>query len=274
MPSFLRARLEGVLGVDRVEVINVGAGGEDSHRVRQIGEEVLAYEPDLLIVAMGNNEGTLPPGQVREHLHRLGGFRLLTQLLAPGSDARGRSTFTAQHADDEQLAINFDENLRRLAVAAEEAGTPILLAALPVNLRHEGYAMSPFGPESATEVEFREVSDACIVRGRDAYRAGDFALAREALEACDDVAESLRWIGLSLLADGRLEEGCQALEQSIELLPRTRTRCSFDALIRARVQRHDHGFSDVEAQAMLFGLGEAELHPPSDERDSENVVVS
>jgi hypothetical protein len=139
------------------------------------------------------------------------------------------------------------------------------------------------------------------------------------------VAEALRWIGLSRLAEGRIEDGRRALEQSIELLPRNRSRRSYEALVRDRAAMHDHVYladlraaadrgapdglagpevfldychmnwrgygrmadelfaamhregllpafvdpdlqpPDIEAQAGLFGLGERELHPPSEQ---------
>ncbi|MCP4867296.1 MAG: hypothetical protein GY898_01080 [Proteobacteria bacterium] len=75
-----------------IEVINAAAGAQNSHRVSAIAEEVLNFDPDVVFVATCNNEGALPPGRVREQLHKLGGYRLLGRHLAPTPRPRSAAT--------------------------------------------------------------------------------------------------------------------------------------------------------------------------------------
>jgi hypothetical protein len=68
-PSFGFARILDVMlrqrhpGTD-FEVINAAMRGINSHIVRRIAQECLQYEPDLLLLYMGNNEfvGLYVPG--------------------------------------------------------------------------------------------------------------------------------------------------------------------------------------------------------------------
>ena len=233
MASWLRARLGARSPSASIEVVNLGAGGEGSFRVKRILEDVLPHEPSAIFVATCNNEGAASPSAMREYLHTLGGYRLMTRLLAPTEKLEGRSLHTVQQDVVAGLRDDFTNNLREMVRETGEAGVPLLLATLPTNLRYSRYSMSPFADGvDITRAITREDPEVCIAAGRTAYEEERWQDAVDALAECDDVAESLRWTGLAMLELGRVQEGKAALEQSVELLPRNRCRPSFNAAIR------------------------------------------
>jgi len=93
--SWLRAGLASAK-TGPVEVINVAAGAQSSHRVLRIAQEVVRYEPDLLIVLTGNNEGIPDPAALREVAHRFASYRLLRALVAPPTATGERPLHTPQ----------------------------------------------------------------------------------------------------------------------------------------------------------------------------------
>jgi len=245
--TWLRADLARRFGPDGYEVLNAAAGAQTSHRVRRIAEEVLQLEPDLLVVASCNNEGPPKPGYVREQLHKLGAYRLLTSLAAPSGDPEARPTFTPQLLDAEQVRTEFSENIGRILDVARKAGVPVALATLPLNLRYGGDG-APLPPE---DLAGRHVEDACVRDGREAYARGEFEGALELLTACgEDIPDAARWTGLSLAALGRTDEARTALAMSIELLPRNRCRPSLNAETRKLANNDDNAYlADLEATA-------------------------
>jgi tetratricopeptide (TPR) repeat protein len=81
----------------------------------------------------------------------------------------------------------------------------------------------------------------CTVDGIAAYAAGDHAGAVAALADCDeDLAEGLRWTGLAERALGRERAARALLRQAAELTPRNRCRPSYNDLLRAVAEEHEH----------------------------------
>tara|TARA_Y100001968_G_scaffold328792_1_gene376660 strand:+ start:705 stop:2180 length:1476 start_codon:yes stop_codon:yes gene_type:complete len=122
----------------QIEIVNAAAGGQDSRRVLEIGAEVMRLDPDVLLIAMGNNEGNLGEDQVRQQLRKLGGYRLLRKILLGSAQTPG-SWFTPQDVDSEQLRLGFERRLRKFLERAALAQVPVLLAAMPINLGYLGF---------------------------------------------------------------------------------------------------------------------------------------
>ncbi|MCO4770822.1 MAG: SGNH/GDSL hydrolase family protein [Deltaproteobacteria bacterium] len=245
--TWLREDFDRRLGAGNYEVINAAAGAQTSHRVRRIAEEVLQFEPDLLFVATCNNEGPPKPSYVREQLHQLGAYRLLTRLVAPPTEAEARPTFTPQMLAPERVRQEFEQNVAAILDAAGQQGVPVALGTLPLNLRYGGTgAPLPPGDEAGAHPE-----EPCVREGRQRFEAGDFEGALSALGACDgDVPDAARWTGLSLAALGRVEEARTALQLSIELLPRNRCRPSLNGVTRSLASERDWvHLIDLEAAA-------------------------
>jgi len=290
IPSWVQGNLSARFP-DHVEVVNAAAGGQGSRRVVEIAREVLDLDPDLLLIATGNNEGNLGAGRVRTQLRSLGGYRLLRKVLLR-QEQEGRSWFTPQDVDSSQLRLGFQERIHALLEEATRREVPVLLATMPINLSYLGFepgkiiqgpdwpplggvcregirafeaqrfqdALQPLrscldGPASqqppplASYLALAELETggdpeaalavlsasqgACIGRGIGHYYRGEFELATRELESCDEVAEALVWLGRSWRKLGDISKARHALYQSVELVPRNRTRPSLNDIIRA-----------------------------------------
>ena len=234
--SWVRANLQARHPDRRVEVVNVAAGAQTSYRVRRIAEEVVGLQPDVLFVATGNNEGPPIPSQLREGLHRLGGYRLLTRLILPEREAGDRPLYTPQLLSADTVREQYRENVTAILDAARERDVPVLLSTLPINLLYRGQGASV--PEHLREqgiLGSRRPPTECVQRGIDLVYAGKYDEALAALPECHgehDLVDAPRWIGLALLDAGEPELALQALEASVELRPRNRTRPSLNAIVR------------------------------------------
>lgn len=245
VPSAVRSELlrkEAALESPRpIEVLNLGAGSQNAHRVRRLVEQTVEHEVDVAFVATCNNEGALRPRWVRERLHELGGYRFLASRLLPEVPSAERSYYTPQSAEASVLAEQFRQSLGAIVDATAKAGVPLLLATLPVNLRYESWEVSPI--DALAEDADRPPEPPfgpCVARGMELYRARRYDEALTRLESCDDQVEALRWRGLSLLGMGRVEEARAHLEQSVELRPRNRCRPSFNQIVRQEAARSEH----------------------------------
>lgn len=136
IPSFLEAWLRSELG-PQVDVVNAGAGGQNSNRVVQVAKEALEHDPDVLVVATCNNEGAMTPDRLEAWLKEQGGYRLLSKLLASDEEPE-RTIFTAQDVELDAGAAAYEANLEAIAAASKEAGVPLVLATLPQHVLYEG----------------------------------------------------------------------------------------------------------------------------------------
>ncbi len=234
IPSFLQAELAAVMPDRPVEVINAGAGAQNSARVRRIAEQVVEFAPDLLLVMTCNNEGVLPPGRIAETLHRFGAVRLLDKVLSPTA-GKARSYYTPQDPDTSRVREVFRDNVHAILERASEKGIHVLLTTLPVNLRYEGSQLG-----HVIDGKWEEpVVPACVAEGKRLREQERLDQAVSVLNGCDSV-EALREIGLVEYARGRYDEARRALEQYTELVPRNRCRPSFNALLRDAAAAYDN----------------------------------
>lgn len=237
MTWWLRNELERRWQDVSIDLVNLSTGGQNSHRVRRTVEQASLLGADAWFVATCNNEGALPPHMMQEQLHALGGYRLLAKYLRPAPERGERSYYTPQDEDSQRLARSFRENIAGIVEQTRQAGIPLLLATLPINLRWQGRNRDqPIIVNNDQPPGQRR----CVREAVTAYRSTDYEGALEALEDCSDVVETLQWRGLSLLQLNRFDEGVAALEQSIELLPRNRCRPSFNTIIRQEAAKGEH----------------------------------
>ncbi len=235
--SWLRADLDALAPGRRIDVINAAAGGQNSDRVRMIAEEVVRYEPDVLVLATCNNEGALPASEVVRDLRRHGAFRLLARLLRPPADGAERSLYTAQDPDTAAVRENFRKNVRAILAAAAARDIPVLVCTLPVNLADESwYVGHPVDFRETMPQEGLADQPKCIVQAVEAIRAERLDDAEKALDGCESV-EALRWLGLVQRNRGNYDRARELLEQYTELMPRNRCRPSFNSLLREEAAR-------------------------------------
>tara|TARA_Y100001968_G_scaffold332556_1_gene391214 strand:- start:4528 stop:6012 length:1485 start_codon:yes stop_codon:yes gene_type:complete len=206
--TWLRAQYGALFPSREVEVINVAAGGTSSHRVVEVARSVLPYQPDVLVVASCNNEGVLSPGTVAEQLHKLGGYRFLAKHLAPAPDPAERRYFTPQHPDAEAVRKQFQHNLEQVIELTREAGVPLLLATLPVNLRYRGFEPGPV----IDDQRYASASGNCA-EAVEAFHSGKLELGLARLEGCEGLPDIQSWKGIARLRMGQFEQGRSELEQ-------------------------------------------------------------
>ncbi len=238
---WLRQRLGERYPQADVQVVNLGASGQNSQRVLGFVRELVQLEPDAMLVATCNNEGALPPGRVMEYLHDQAAYRLLVKWLVPKGDDTERSTFMLQDPDTEAVRAAYRANLEAIVDTTAQTGTPLLLATLPVHLRYTG---DDWG--NVLDLGFlndqpeRRNADTCIQEGIELYQANRCKEAQQRLQQCDNKAEALRWMGLCAYRRFQFDQAQAMLEQSVELIPRGRCRPSFNTIIREVAGSADH----------------------------------
>lgn len=298
--SWVRVQLATMYPDSPIEVINAGASGQNSRRVREIALEVLKLDPDVLLIATGNNEGNLDPGLLRSQLQEQGGYRLLRKLLRPppAKDAGSRSRFTFQDPATQLIRSQYRGHIQDILTAAAKVDVPVLLATLPTNLLYLGFEPGRGGPEKGwpfqagpclTGVGRFDAGDyrgslplllnclegpkseqpppirsyyalaglesgtvepgpspdlaadlgPCIESGIRLYYSNQAQAAIEQLRSCDEVGAALFWIGRSRLKLGEADLARHALYKSVELVPRNRTRPSYNRIVREEAASFD-----------------------------------
>jgi tetratricopeptide (TPR) repeat protein len=164
-PSFglseqLRTQLATHYPGRRIETYNLGIVAINSHVIREIAREAAAFEPDLLVLYMGNNEVigpngpgcfydyAMPPLSVMRASFWARRMRVgqllaagLARLGAQGKQApvwRGMETFRGQtvRGNDPRLEAvyaNFESNLQDCVASAAQSGGKVVLATVVAN---------------------------------------------------------------------------------------------------------------------------------------------
>ena len=236
------AQLLGAPELPGAEIINCGMGGYNSRRIEAVFEEALAYEPDLVVLLSGNNEGPEYPcpgaaGELRRRAAKL--RERLHGLAASDVPAAVRASLRTH-----------EERLDGMAAGAAGKKIPLALCTLPANLE--------MPPPGALPLESGPLARGLyLLERRDPRGAEEAFSAAAAAEPAN--LHALYWRGRALAAQGR---GAEALENFLkvpELDPAqgraSRTR---NAMIRRVAARRGAAVCDLEK---LF-LSSAAAAPP------------
>jgi tetratricopeptide (TPR) repeat protein len=249
----------------RFEVVNVAMVAINSNVVLPIAQQCARRQPDLFVVHLGNNEvvgpfgaakvlGPFSPslGLVRANLAmkttRSGQLlHRLVQRFAKGSQAPqfwdGMATFAKSHvaADDahlETVYAHFRQNLQDICNAGVNAGIPVVVCTIPVNLKDS----APFGSAHGSHLdkEWIKAWDRAYQDGVRLERAKQFGAAiRSYLAAApidDQFADLAFRIGRCYLSLGRRNEARQYFERARDLdTLRFRSDSTINETIRAVV---------------------------------------
>jgi tetratricopeptide (TPR) repeat protein len=227
----LRSALDGMLPGRAVEVINAGMGAYDSRRIYGVLEEVLAYNPDLIVILSGNNETgkEFCPDFRSELVRRNRSLRSrIASLTMPAEDA----------AVSASLALH-EERLRGMARLAAKKGVPTVLCTLPANLRD-------YAPDGDLPLDQPE-----LLKGMAALEKKDPSGALEFLEAnlAANPREpfSLFYSGRALEELGRLPQAAAAYSQAVKYDPAA-DRCSAErnSMIRRVAGEEGAAVADLE----------------------------
>lgn len=121
-------------GPEKVEVLNCGMGAYDSYRDALVADEVLDYQPDLLVLLSGNNEARSPV-RVNLGLYEAGKFLSRFALYRNLHEKLGKSAASVDKPDLKSRLAQLEENLRGLVRKAKAKGVPVVLCTLPNNLQ-------------------------------------------------------------------------------------------------------------------------------------------
>ncbi len=160
--ALLEAKLKLLYPGRSVEVVNMGGGTYGSHRVKLILEEVIQYNPDLIVLYNGNNEflenlvfrqGKPPsPWNCSATARIIYRLKLAFTTPKPSFDVKNyelsdqisnRLSFAFSKAsryrtDPDQFRLLLDfyrYNMDAMVTTAQEAKIPLLLVTCPVNLK-------------------------------------------------------------------------------------------------------------------------------------------
>ncbi len=242
---YLEVMLSAMYPGIRFEVNNAAITAINSHVVRDIVRDCAAYDPDLFIVYLGNNEvvgpfgpGTIftrtPPSMplIRANLAlkstRTGQlYDVLLHSLPGRSDMpvkwEGMAMFLDKQVRSgsrglEHVYGNFEENLQEICKGARESGAAVILSSVGVNLKD----CPPFASlhrEGLGDAE-KQAWQQCYEAGVDNEVAGRFeqAVARylEASRIDDTYADLQFRLGLNYWNLGRFEEARSHYEKACE----------------------------------------------------------
>jgi lysophospholipase L1-like esterase len=170
-----------------IELINAGALGYGSHRLVPILDELLQYEPDLVLIYSGHNEfeeveqlilSERGAVALERRLAHSAFFRLLRDTLTsarvrvmerdhnqrvlsrgPPQARAWNHPFTQQDVDERMVA--YRRNLERMILRCQAAGVPLVIGTVPSNLYRPVLRPDPERP-------FRPIFDL--------YQSGDYEL--------------------------------------------------------------------------------------------------
>ena len=254
----------------RFEVINAAMVAVNSHIVREIARECTEYEPDMIIVYLGNNEvvgpfgaGTVfgkrtPPhwlirGNLLVKRLRLGQGLFALMGRRPSVEAEFQTWGGMEMFMDRQVAASdpalltvydhFSRNLEDILNAGRRAGSAVLLCTVATNERD----CAPFASMNRADLRGRELDAWTEGRSRgdalfEARQYADALQEYESIAAIDDQYALTHFrIGRCLDALGRANEADRAYRRARDLdTLRFRADSRINDCIRAAV----HGRAD------------------------------
>lgn len=259
MANQIQVMLEQAYPGRAIEVINAAISAVNSHVMLPVAKACLEYDPDFLVVYLGNNEVVGPYGagslysgfsnnltilRLSDSLKSLRLYQLL-QVLAGGHKARSGTwkdmdyfLENALFEDDKRLQTvyrHFDRNLQDLISAAAEKDCPVVLSTVGVNLRD----CPPFVSRKSGH------------------------------------ADTSYQLGLANRKAGKPEEALKTFKQARDLDGlRFRADATLNAIIRKQAARQDGGVTLVDSE-MLFEQGtSATVTIPGDDYFYDHVHLS
>jgi len=208
----LQDALQDVMSGDTVEVVNLGVAAINSYALRDEVEEILARQPDAVLIYAGHNEfyGALGaasvetlgafPAFVRAYLGLQRHLRtlLLARQLAAGlvrrleprtGSPRASMSLMQQMVREERIPLGsptyrrareqFRDNLRSILTRFRAAGVPVFVGSLTSNLRDQAPLRSVATPTLPAAQRVFDQARQALARGDRAAARRLFAYARD-----------------------------------------------------------------------------------------------
>ena len=139
IPNWLQAELQARFPSVHFETINAAAAGQSSFRVKEIVRQLVRVDPDLLIVAAGNNEGNVPITGLNILLHQWNAYRALKKLFLRSPALHDRPELGHNKLVAEDYLAAFTANIMDLVEIAKKNKIGLILTTIPVNLKINRY---------------------------------------------------------------------------------------------------------------------------------------
>ncbi len=235
IPSWMQELLRHRYPSQPIEVVNAGGSAQSSFAVRESVERLLAADPDLVVVATGANEGTLPPTPFNQALHEWVLYRAMKRGILGETPPEERPMLQPQEHAAVELRGHYTTNLRAIATTCRKAGVGVAFVTLPVNLL--GYA---------ARIDVMQIGPAAR-EGLALCEQGSLDPGLERINQGDDTVEMLLASARCLLQAGEHGAAAEVLGSAIEQDPRGTARPSLNAEVRAMAARFDAPLVDLEA---------------------------
>lgn len=124
----LETKFRNILPAYDWNVINCGMSGYDSYRIYLVAKEIVRYQPDLVVLMMGNNEGSHNPVRINSWLYtwpflsRSWVTRLVTGFVNP-----------TKYVAERDVNRYFGENARAIAQLGARYKVPVVVCTMPIN---------------------------------------------------------------------------------------------------------------------------------------------
>jgi lysophospholipase L1-like esterase len=226
LAGVLDQRLERVFPEREIEVISTAMAAVNSYALVDFADEIIAQQPDAVIVYVGHNEflGILgvgsrmrlasTPAMTRAFMAvrdwRL--FQLMSQAMArwrpaaPASAPAAGDSLMARVAGERSITLRsevfgtgvqqFEDNLARLLERYREAGIPVFIGTLVSNERDQ----MPLAVLAGAETEAAGAAKTAFLAAQDSEQAGAHDAARQGFEWARDL-DPLRFRAPSVFND-------------------------------------------------------------------------
>jgi len=273
-PGFLAHKL-GLLCDKRIEVINAAGFTYASHRVKFVFDEIVEYEPDLILIYSGNNEflenfvyrprslgspwshlavarivhGWLVTQRQPTNIVDFENYGMADHHATRLSFAFGKaSTLREDPEQFRQVQAHYQYNIESMVKEARRRNVPVMLLSVPVNLKDWIPNVSVHRPD---------LTPSDLDRWTVHFRAGilaiekqDYAAAAEAFEKAvaidDEYAEAHYYLGVAKRHLGQTSEAkghyLKACEKDAYPF---RSPPQFDAVLAEIGERHDIPLVDI-----------------------------
>ena len=277
---YLQKALQQAFPDRKIEVINVSAHAYAAYRVRLIFQEIVKFQPDLIILYAGNNEflerriysvhghwyDPLQTAANESVVYRLARGSRLGRRFFPENTLQGEKRdqiVYEQWSKIQQLALDLRKDpqqfqrvkehyafsIHSIVEGAKQKGVPVIIVTVPVNLR-----------DWQPNVSYRSLHGSELARWEESFRRGRAALLngdpgsainalRGAIAMDREHAASHFYLAHALETKGNMEEAFNnySLARDLDYNP-FRAVSGFNEILRQIQQSHDNVFlADAEA---------------------------
>lgn len=274
-PTFLSKKLQLLYPEKTIEVINAAASTYASYRVKVVFDEIIRYEPDLILLYSGNNEFLekvlyQQPSPLAAPWKHLAITRTIHQAWAQFESKKqiidvenyrptflidvalgNASTLKVSQDQYQQVVEHYRYNLTKMVGSAQQRSVPIMLLTVPANVRHwhPHASVHQAGLDSASKQQWQE----WYGKGIQAFQQENYPTAVEyfskALQLDDQYAELHYYLGKTYEQLGKVSKTQTHLIRSLEADAYPfRALPEFNSILRTISQDYEVPLVDIERE--------------------------